>query len=132
MTNGSTRFKVVGLGELLWDLFPDGKQLGGALVAQVMKNDGIEHLFGLVDRPGELCHRFDDVELIEILQSARVELVDRRSPANCQQRRCLSRRSTASGRGLLGPNDEVKITATRSTSGAPQPIAQSSMREGRI
>ena len=49
MTNGSTRFKVVGLGELLWDLFPDGKQLGGALVAQVMKNDGIEHLFGLVD-----------------------------------------------------------------------------------
>jgi fructokinase len=30
MTNGSTEFTVVGLGELLWDLFPDGKQLGGA------------------------------------------------------------------------------------------------------
>jgi len=30
MTNSSTGFKVVGLGELLWDLFPDGKRLGGA------------------------------------------------------------------------------------------------------
>jgi fructokinase len=30
MTKASTGFTVVGLGELLWDLFPDGKRLGGA------------------------------------------------------------------------------------------------------
>ena len=30
MTNGSKEYTVVGLGELLWDLLPDGKQVGGA------------------------------------------------------------------------------------------------------
>jgi len=30
MTNGSKQYTVVGLGELLWDLLPDGKQVGGA------------------------------------------------------------------------------------------------------
>jgi fructokinase len=39
-------FKIVGLGEILWDLLPDGKRLGGAptnfaYVANALGNDGI-------------------------------------------------------------------------------------------
>ena len=30
MSNLNKKFKVVGLGEILWDMLPDGKQLGGA------------------------------------------------------------------------------------------------------
>lgn len=29
-SNNTTRFKIVGIGEVLWDLLPDGPQLGGA------------------------------------------------------------------------------------------------------
>src|SRR5580692_6149821 len=41
-----TKHKVVGLGELLWDLFPAGKQLGGAptnfaYIASLLDDEGI-------------------------------------------------------------------------------------------
>jgi fructokinase len=72
MTNGmvpAARRKVIGLGELLWDLLPKGKQLGGApanfaYITSLLGDDGIvASRIGNDDMGAEALQRLDELHL---------------------------------------------------------------------